>query len=240
MNGVLDYLYLLIVRFWQLLLTWVPTIVVVVAVLFIGWVAGRMVGRGVSKVLDKAGVDDAIKKTAIGKAIEKSGMTVVHFLNLLIRWFVYLIAILAAVNILNIAVLSQFMTAVVGYLPSFLAGVFIILIGFIVADFAGDAVRSVGEEAEVEYSALFGDALKLFLYVIVLVMGLQTMKIDVGVVYVFATPLAWGLAAGIGVGMGIAFGWGFKDVIAGKAKEWIEGVTKTAKGAEKAREKKAK
>jgi hypothetical protein len=174
-----------------------------------------------------------LRKTAIGKALERSGVTTVRFFDLIIRWFIYLIAVFAAVNILEITVLSEFMKTVVEYLPSFIAGAFIIIFGFIIADFIGDAVTAVGKEAKVEFSGLIAAGLKLLLYFVVLTIALGLMRIDVEILYVFANALAWGAAIGIGAGLGIAFGWGFKDVVAKNAKKWITSIEKTAKSYEK-------
>ena len=203
-----------------------------IAVLIIGWAVGRLLGKGLSKILDKIGVDDVLRKTAIGKALERSGITCVRFFDLIIRWFIYLIAILTAVDILQIAVLSTFMSSVVQYLPHFIVGVFILFVGLIVADFIGDALGAVGREAKVEFIGLLAAGLKLFLYFIVIIVALSVMKIDVSILYILATALAWGVALGISIGLGIAFGWGFKDTIAKNADKWIKSAQRVAKKAE--------
>lgn len=210
---------------WLKLVDLTPAILGSVVVLVIGLILGRVVGSGVSRVLDKAGVDDAVRKTAIGKALERSGMRVVRFFELIIRWFVYLIAILAAANILNIAVLSSFLTSVVQYLPRFIAGVFIIILGVILGDFVGDAIKAVGREARAEFSMVLGDALKVFLYFIVIIIGLSVMQINVQILYIFSTALAWGTALGVGAAIAIAFGLGFKDYVARNAEAWVTSIT---------------
>ena len=184
--------------------------------------AGRLIGKGLSRVFDKAGVDDAIRRTAIGKALERTKITIVGFFDLIVRWFIYLIAILAAVDILKISVLSAFMSRVVEYLPSFIGGIFILLVGFIVVDFVADALRGVAKEGQLEYAGLFAGFLRVVLYFVVLVIGLSTMKIDASILNVFANAMAWGIAAGIAVGLGIALGWGFKDAIAKRADKWLD------------------
>lgn len=202
-----------------------PKVAGALIILIVGWVAGRLLGRALSRILDRAGVDDAFRRTAIGKALDRTKLTIVGFFDLVIRWFVYLIAILAAVDILRISVLSEFMKQTVLYLPNFIAGIFILLIGFIAADFVGDALRAVAREGRIEYAPLFADALKFLLYFIVLVIGLSTMRIDVKILYVLANALSWSIAAGIAVGLGIAFGWGFKDAIAKRADRWIDSIS---------------
>jgi hypothetical protein len=211
-----------------------------IIVLIIGWIAGRLIGKAVSKILDKVGVDDAVRKTVFGKALEKSGITVVKFFDYIFRWFIYLIAVLAAVDILKIAVLSEFMQTVVEYLPSFIGGVFILVFGFIIVDFLGDMISAVGREAKLEFSGIIAVGLKLMLYFVVLVVALQLMRIDVEILYIFANAAAWGLALGIGAGLGIALGWGFKDTIARNSRKWLVSLEKTAKTAEKSAEKQQK
>ena len=86
---------------WATIIDMLPKIAGTIIVLIIGWIVGRIIGKGISQVLDRVGVDDALRKTVIGKALERSGVTVVRFFDLIIRWFIYLIAVFAAADILG-------------------------------------------------------------------------------------------------------------------------------------------
>ncbi len=211
----------LLSNMWISFVGYLPTLLGVFIVLLIGWIAGRIIGKTFSKVLDQIGVDDALLKTMVGKAIEKSGITVVKFFDLTVRWFIYLIALLTASDILKIPALSNFMNQVVGYIPSLLAGVFIIIGGIIVTDAISDMMRSFVETATAEYASLIVGALRFFLYFMVVTIGLSMMQVDVSILYTFANSLSWGAALGIGVGLGVALGWGLKDVVAEKAKQLL-------------------
>lgn len=224
-------------QIWTTIVEILPRVAGAIIALIIGWIAGRALGKAVSKVLDKAGVDDALRPTIFGRVIERSGITCVGFFDLIVRWFVYLIAIFAAVDILQIAILTEYMSMVVAYLPSLIAGVILLIAGFIVTDYITDFMKKVGEEAGVAYSKLFADGLRLFLYSVVIIVALSQMKIDVSILYIFANALSWGISIGVCVGLGIAFGWGFKNVIAESAKEWIKSLTTTAEKVEEVRTK---
>ncbi len=238
---VYDFVTLLQIVFledlWNMVVNMLPGIVGAIVALIIGWIAGRALGKGVSKILDKTGVDDALRKTVVGKSIEKSGITCVHFFDLIVRWFVYLIAILAAANILNITALSDFLNTVVSYLPSFIAGIFILLFGFIIIDYFADFFRTFGREAKIEFIGIITFGLRLLLYFVIIVIALSVIGIDVTILYIFATALAWGIAVGAGVGIAIAVGLGFKDAVREKANEWIRTAAEAAKKAEEASEK---
>ena len=226
-----------LIEIWARIVETLPRVAGAIIALIIGWIAGRALGKAVSKVLDKAGVDDALRPTIFGRVLERSGITCVGFFDLIVRWFIYLIAIFAAVDILQIAILSEYMSMVVAYLPSLIAGVIILIAGFIVSDYIADLMKKVGEEAKVAYSKIFADGIRLFLYSVVIILALSQMKIDVSILYIFANALAWGISIGVCVGLGIAFGWGFKDIIAESAREWIKSLTTTAKQVEEVRTK---
>ncbi|MCA9703618.1 MAG: hypothetical protein KC400_07215, partial [Methanolinea sp.] len=101
-------------------ISFLPTLVAAIIILVIGWIIGRLLGKVVSRVLDKIGIDDALRKTSVGKAIEQSGTNIVHLFDLIVRWFVYLIAIVAASNVLKLDFLSNLFQTIVFYLPNVL------------------------------------------------------------------------------------------------------------------------
>jgi hypothetical protein len=199
-----------------------PRIAGAIIILLIGWIAGKAIGRWAANILDKARLADALRWTALGKALDKSKIRITGFFDLAIRWFIYLLAVLGAADVLQIQALSNFVYSVVEYVPSFLGGIFLILIGFLVADFVGDALISVSKEANIEYGSAFGNGFKVLLYFVVVIIGLSVMKIDVTVLNTIVTALSWGVAVGAGVGLGIALGWGLKDVVAEEARTWAK------------------
>lgn len=213
-----------------------PKIITAVIILIIGWAVGRGLGAIISRILDKAGVDDALRKTSIGRAIEKSGITIPRFFDVLIRIFIYLIAVFAAVNVLEIEFLTRYMQMVVEYLPSFIAGVFILIFGLMVSDFVGDAIRSIGREAKIEYAGIASLLVRGVMYLVVIIIGLSTMRIDVSILYTIITALSWGLAGAVAIGGGIAIGFGLRDLVAKRAEDWMEKARKSAEELESKKE----
>ncbi|MCW3974632.1 MAG: DUF1508 domain-containing protein, partial [Candidatus Bathyarchaeota archaeon] len=186
------------------------------------------------------GIDDALLKTAFGKAIEKSGMTVVKFFDMIIRWFIYLIAIFAAVEILEIKILSTYLMKVVEYLPSFIIGVLVLIFGLILVDWLADILKLIGTEAKMEFSGIFILGLRLFLYFMVLIIALTLMKIDVEILYVFAGALAWGAAVLVALGIGIAFVLGSKKTFTKNIPKWLKSVGESAQRMEKSTRRKSR
>ena len=201
---------------------WLPAIIVAIIILIIGWFAGRAAGKIISKVLGKVGVDDAVDKTIIGDTIKKSGMTTVGFFDALVRWFIYVIFIVAAVNVLKIDILTQFMHQIGVYIPHLIAGIILLVVGLIVVNVIMKWVEEQLTSREVAYADIIAPVLKAIFSLVVIILALDQLLIETTILYTFLVPLAWGLAAGIAIALGFSLGWGLKDVVAEYIKEKLK------------------
>lgn len=197
-----------------------PRLVGSLLILLLGWLVGRAVGRLVARVVDAVEIDDMVLDTPLGDVLGGTEQSVSDAFGTLGRWFVYALAILAAADVLAIETLSAWIDDAVSYLPAFVAGLLIVVLGFVVADFVGDAILRTRAATETNYTSWFATGTRLFLYFVVTVVGLETMGVDVGILYVFARALAWGVAAAIAIGAGVALGWGGKDFVANNIDSW--------------------
>lgn len=204
------------------MVAFIPEIIGAIIILIVGLFVGRILGKVVSRILDKIGVDDAVDKTAIGDTIKKSGITTVGFFDALIRWFIYLIFVMAAVNVLNIPMFTNLMQQVVLYIPHLILGVIVLVVGLILADFVMDQIGEQLTAKEVDFADTITSVIRAIFYLVVIVFALDQLLIETTVIYTFLVPLAWGIAAGIAIAMGIALGWGLKDVAAEYAKEKLK------------------
>ncbi|TAJ45761.1 mechanosensitive ion channel family protein [Methanofollis fontis] len=192
-------------------IAFLPNLIAAVIILILGWIIGRLLGKYVSMFLDRIGVDDALRKTSMGDSIEKSGTNIVHLFDLLIRWFIYLIAIMAATNVLQIEMLSTMMANIVAYIPNIAAFIIILVVGIILVDLFADFVEKLGSGAGVALIAPLVLMLRIFLYFVVIILALTQLAIDLTIIYVFIEPIAWGVGIGIGAAIAIIVGFGLRD-----------------------------
>jgi len=198
-------------------------------ILGLGWIAGHLLGKGLSRLLVKLGLEDILHKTILGKALHRSGTTCVKFFELIIRWIVYLFAFLLALEIFQIRVLGNLLQTAPEYLPNIVVGLFILFIGIVISDLISDMIKIISAEAKVEFAAIIALAIRLICYYVVLIISLGVMKIDVTVLNTMGNALAWGTAIGIGLGIGIALGFGLKDYIAKNIEKWLSSTGEIAK-----------
>jgi len=117
-----------------------PRLVGALLILLVGRVVGMVVARAVSSLVDGVELDRQVLQTPPGRITGNSERAVSHAFGVLAKWLVYAIAILAAANVLVIQVLSEWIRTAVSYLPAFVAGLAVIVLGFVVADFIGDII----------------------------------------------------------------------------------------------------
>ena len=195
---------------------WLPNLLAAIIILLIGWIVGRLLGKAAGALVDRLGIDDALAKTSIGKAINQQyGGTgargIVEFFDVIVRWFVYLIAIVAAANALNLAFLTALMTEIIAYLPFVALFVIILIVGFIVIDWFADLLRNIATAQNISMMQPVITVIQAFLYFVLVILALQQLQIDLTIIYVLITPLAWGLGIGLGAAIAIIVGFGLRD-----------------------------
>lgn len=197
-----------------------PRLIGALLILLIGWVIGRAVGGFVTRLADRVQLDQMVLDTPLGAILGGTERAVSRAFGTLARWLVYALAILAAADVLAIAVLSEWINTAVSYLPAFVAGLLVIILGFVVADFIGDAITRTQAATQTRYTRWFASGVQFFLYFVAIVIGLDTMGIDVDILFVFARAISWGVAVALALGVGIAFGLGGKEYVEENIDRW--------------------
>jgi small-conductance mechanosensitive channel len=202
-------------------IAFVPRLAGALIVLLVGWLVGRLVYRVLSRAIDSLEIDRAVMRTPLGRLLGDTERAVSRAFGRLGAWFVYGLAILTAADVLAVELLSEWIGTAVSYLPAFIAGALVIVIGFVLADFLADGVSRTETVTETGYTAYFADGLRGFLYFVAVVIGLDTMGVDVQILYLFASAVAAGVAVGLALALGIGLGWGSKDYVSEHIDEWV-------------------
>ena len=202
------------------IIAFVPRLVGALLILLVGWILGVAAGKLVGRLADGVELDRAVLQTPLGRMLGGTEAAVSNAFGTLTKWFVFALSILAAANVLAIPLLSQWIQTAVSYLPAFVAGLLVIVLGFVIADFIGDAIMRTRAATQTAYTSWFAAGTRMFLYFTAIVIGLDTMGVDVGILYVFAQAIAWGVAAAIALGVGIALGWGGHNYVANNIDRW--------------------
>ncbi len=211
---IIDLLQIQVVAaFITSIILYIPLILSALVVLIIGLLLVDFLAGLVKNVLIATGIDERLERTSIGSGMRTSGMTFSGLIAGIVKIFGYLIFIMAALDILNLALIAGIVAAMIAYLPNLFAGILILVIGLLAIDLFADYIGNFMKNMNVEGSDIWVPALRGFLALVVILLALDAMLIDTSIFYILLNPLAWGIA------IVIAFKWGIKDAIVAYAKE---------------------
>jgi hypothetical protein len=143
------------------------------AILVVGWVVGGVLARLVRTVLRRFSLDARLTSAVPSGALPAAGLRLDRLLAALVFWVVMVLAVVAALNVLNLTTVSeplnQFLNQIFAFLPKLGAAVLLAAIGWVVAMLARTALLSATQqfnldarlfeaEGEAEASAAPGQA----------------------------------------------------------------------------------
>lgn len=122
-------------------------IVNAVFVLFVGVVFGYLVGRLNERLLEAAGVPDAVEGTSFERTAQSLGTSTVGVVARLSSWFVYIVTVIVAASIAGLVSTQNFLILFTSFIPQLFIASLVVVVGIVVADKAellvGERLRGV-------------------------------------------------------------------------------------------------
>lgn len=188
----------------------VPDILGALLVLVIGLFVASSVAHLVTTLLRSTGIDALLSRSPLGAKLNvfpQKRFVPSRLVGWLVKWFLILVTLLAATNILGWTQINQFLNQVLVYIPNVIIAVIILVIGFIASNF----VRGIVETAlatsknisESERRFLAGGA-DVAITLFAVMAALIQLKIATSLIQTFFTGLifAFSLAVGLAFGLG--------------------------------------
>lgn len=188
----------------------IPTILGALIVLLIFWIIAGILGKLVTTILQKLNVDSIPARVGLSPYLAQAGInfTISRALGLLVKWFIRILGLTAFCNALGLVAVSNFLNQVLAYLPNVLVAVIILLIGSLIAQFAGRLATGAATGARLSYASLIG---KLVYYAILFFIGLIVLEqLGIGSGIVFGLWAA--VTGGLSLALAIAVGLGGREV----------------------------
>lgn len=199
---------------WYSVLMFVPTILLAVVVFAIGLVLGAVLYRVVVEVMKALRVDHALRAAGLEDFLKEGGFSLNSgkFLATLIEWFVILVFLVAALDILGLSRVTIFLQQIILlYIPQLIAAALIIVLAALVAEAAKKVVVSSAHAAGAHHGASLAGALVKWSIWITAILAALT---QVGIAASFIQTLFTGFVVAASLAFGLAFGLGGKEAAA--------------------------
>lgn len=191
---------------WAVVLVFLPSLIVALIVVIVGWVVAAALGRVVWQIVAAVHADQLFEKLNFKKPLERAGLKLNtgKFLGELVKWFLILVFFMAAADILGLTEVTSFLQLVISYIPNIIVAVLILLAGAAFANFMQKLVRAGADSAELSHAGFVGSIAKWSILVFALFAAMD----QLGVARTFIVTLLQGFVAMIAIAGGLAFGLG--------------------------------
>ncbi len=191
------------------MINFLPSFLVAVIVLIVGWVLAVFVAKLVKQVLHSIKIDELGDKLGLDQVSARTGMkmSIASTISWLIKWFLLIAIFLAAADILGLEDISKFLNSVLLYIPNVVAGAAILLVGSLVARFLSRLVRHSVQAAGLASADLLASVVQWSVMVFTILATLDQLK----VAEAFVQTLFTGIIAMVAIAGGLAFGLGGRD-----------------------------
>ncbi len=195
---------------WVGVVNFVPNLVVAIIILVLGWLIGALLGRAVAQVIKSLKVDEGLRRAGLESFLHRGGIRLDSgaFVGALVKWFVIVMFLIAAFDVLGLSQVNLFLQEVVlGYLPRVIAAAFVLLVGGVIGDVVGRVVVTAARTAGVSSAHFAGAIAKWAVWIFAILVALS----QLGIAAAFSQTLFTGVVIAISLALGLSFGLGGQE-----------------------------
>lgn len=186
-----------------------PNILGAILLLVVGWLLAktlRILANRFTRFIDKI-----VQNYSTKKGIKRARLPIISgkVIGEVIYWVVLLIFITTATHVLDLKIFTDWLSRVIAYLPTLLAGGLIILAGVLVSSISRDLVIAALPHASREQRALFGRIVYAVILFTAVVIGVDQIGINVNFLIILLSIVIGTFM----VGLAIAVGLGSKSIV---------------------------
>jgi len=194
---------------WERFVNFLPALVGAILVFVAGWIVAVALGKAVEHIVKIIRIDDVVEKAGTKGRMRKAGVdfNIAKFFGGLVKWFLILVFLMAATDILHLVQVTSFLNSIVLYLPNVIVAAVIMAVAFLVGNFVYAVIKGSTKIAGIVSATLLATIAKWA----IVIFGLLAALIQLGVASSLINTIFIGLVAMLALAGGLAFGLGGKD-----------------------------
>ncbi|WP_299519010.1 mechanosensitive ion channel [Winogradskyella sp.] len=183
-----------------------------IAILLIGWLVTKLVGKAIKKVLKLAKADKLDDKLNDIEIVEgkKLNFDTIKIVSKFVKWVMYIILIIMVSDVMGLEIISNQISELLSYLPQLFAALIIFTLGLLFANFVKKGLKSFFESMDLSGGKIISQIVFFIILIFISITALNQAGIDTTIITSNITMI---LAAFL-LAFAIAFGLGAKNVVA--------------------------
>lgn len=202
----------------SLLFAAVPRTLGFLVILGIGWLVAAGIERLLVAVLRAVHFDGVAERAGLAAMVRTTKREPSAMLGLIVKWFVRLIALVAAFDALGVPAVSQVFQQLVLWLPNLAVALVVLVIGGMAANALGDLVRRSAARSAVEGADALGTAAKWAVWAFAVLVAVH----QIGIASALVTALFVAVVGAVALALGLSFGLGGRETAGAMVRQFYE------------------
>jgi len=202
-------------------LNFLPRIVNAAILLIVGYFIARLVLGLLTKGLRALHFDNIADRAGITRFLRLAGtqLDAARVLAAVVFWWIFLFFIEMAFNALQLTQITNYINAILGYLPDVFAAILIVVVGALLANLVADIVRGAASEAGLAMAPVLASVARWAIIIFAVLAALTQLNVAQNMIFIlFAAAVGMFALAG-----GLAFGLGSVDAARGMISGYTTG-----------------
>jgi len=198
-----------LLNLWEKFINFFPILIGALLVFLLGWVIAAVMEKVVEKMIFSLRINQAFEKMGLRKKLSESGinLNVAAFFGGLVKWFLILVFLMAATDILRLNQVTNFLNNRLLYIPNVVVAVIILAVVFLVGNFVYVVVKGSTRAAGIMSATLLATISKWS----IITFGFLAALIQLGIATSLVSTIFIGIVAMLSLAGGLAFGLGGKE-----------------------------
>ncbi|OGI28957.1 MAG: hypothetical protein A2288_02970 [Candidatus Moranbacteria bacterium RIFOXYA12_FULL_44_15] len=226
MNGVQNWgeaITMSMLELGERFINFFPVLLGAILIFTAGWIIAQALGKLAERFMTTLRVDKAAEKMGIGNHLSDVGIShgIASLFGGLVKWFLVLVFLMAATDILNLDQVTNFLNSIILYIPNVVVAVVILSAVFLIGNFVYNVVKGSTKAAGVMSATLLAAIAKWA----IVIFGFFAALIQLGIATSLVNTIFVGIVAMLSLAGGLAFGLGGRDEAALIIKKLREEIT---------------
>ena len=186
-----------------------PNLIIAIIIFLFGVFLASLVKKLIIKFLESVKFENWLSKYGVSEALKKAGskITTSDLLGELVRWFIILVFLIPAVELLGLSAVNEILTRILLYIPNVIVAVIIVAVGIVFGNIARDLVAATAAGLGAHSSSIIGQVARWSIFIFAFLAALNQLGVATELIRILFT----GFVAMIAIAGGLAFGLGGKE-----------------------------
>ncbi len=187
-----------------------PKAMTALLVFLVGLLLAKIVARIIKTTFSRLKIDDLLEHVGLTEILQNLGLkeSPGYLLSRMVFYLLLLLFTQSAAEAVGLVAISGSISAFFNYLPHFVSAAIVLVIGMMIAQFAGSAVTQSSRDSGIEFASILGRIVSSLIIFLAGLMAVTQLRIDTAIIH----SVVLIILSGVTFALALTFGLGTREI----------------------------